>query len=208
MRRIAMGLGMWAAASLTVVPSVQAADSGRTKNRSGIEIGLFTADPGGSTLGLNYAFHVTNFLRLSAGVGAYNAVVGQSVGLAPYNWVLRPILWFFSNIFVYAFTRQSLNYDTFLNITPVPGSPTVFHAGGLAKVTVPGLKLSPAVGVGYDHWMSGADYNGQGATGNQIYYTAGLDLQTDSGFNLSAHWAFFPIMSNQNGPALNFGFFF
>ncbi len=190
-------------------PEASAADtSPRMKNRSGIELGLFTADPGGSTFGLNYGYHLFDFLRLSGGLGLYNASVGQGVALAPYNFVLRPIMWLFANIFYYAFTQRTLNFDTFLNVAPVPGSPTVWHLGALAKAVIPGLKLSPALGVGLDHWMSSADYNGRGPSGEQIYFTTGLDLQTESGFNLSAHWAWFPIMSNQNGFALNFGFFF
>lgn len=185
------------------------AQAGPSPKRLGVYASFLAGDPGPSTVGLNVGYYVFPFLRAHVGLGAYNPVATETLVRAPYEAVLRPVMFFFAWVFYKAFTQGNLVYANTLDLGPY-SSPSFFsltYGGGL-DLRVPHWRWSPLVGASLSGWAGPQSLHGQGTSGAVVGAKVGLDFVSQEGFTFAAGLNFFPTMSSATSAYANLGFYF
>ncbi|MGE4232546.1 MAG: hypothetical protein AB7F43_04375 [Bacteriovoracia bacterium] len=186
-----------AVASLFLICSVAfAMDDSRTKNRVGVLLSGNGA-PAPSPAGLELAINATSFLRFDAGFGAYTTE-GPNLLRGAGNLTIRPILYAFAWLFdaIGQFMSKG-KVPTHLKWSEyryqyLDSRKSLFTYGGGLKLFVPGWSLSPTVGANWAAYnVSGSPY-GIGTSGTHIYYSGGLDFQSEGGFHLGVGYNYCP----------------
>lgn len=127
--------------------------------------------PAPSAMGLNLGLNLTSFLRVSGGFGTYiksgdSLMKTYSLGLA--------------STFGYVLTLGQVRYSAIYDYLGgnSQGWESVLTRGAEATLLVPGLSLSPALGVGYASYLASDGAYGVLAAGSahHVYYNGGLDL--------------------------------
>lgn len=198
-------------ASIPIAPRAWA-ESARAKNKAGL-YASFHGDPAPSVLGGNYAYNLSDFLRLNAGVGGYHDWMGRNLGAGFANYVARPMLYGIVYSLVWLFTAGNvkLRYSKFANKVGEVGyhDTSLFTYGGGAKLLIPGMNLSPVIGAGFAGYASSGHPYGLENSGSALSFTGGLDWTDVSGFNVGAGYNYCPAVSNGGcGVYVNLGFFF
>ncbi|MEW6054977.1 MAG: hypothetical protein AB1540_00045 [Bdellovibrionota bacterium] len=187
------------------------ATSNRTKNRVGFYV-AGNGDPAVSAAGINAGLNLGDMFRLNAGIGGANSSFGDNIGKALYNGTVAPLGYFLSwivyQMFVNPFSRRAgPDYRDFRRRYD-PGQ-SIFTYGAGAKVFVPGLSFSPVAGIGFSRYSSKRHPYGLDDSGSHAYYSAGVDWQSSSGFNLGAGYNICPKLSDGAcGIYVNIGGFF
>lgn len=159
-------------------------------------------NPSPSAVGLGINYNLTSFLRLDAGIGGYSSWVNPgnwAIGI--YNYAILGAVWAISYAVVWVVTagNYKLSYGDFkddFGIGYLPNK-SIFSYGGGGTLVVPGWRFTPAVGFHYAGWSAHGKPFGLKDSGEHTYYSAGIDFQSQGGFNLQAGVNICPTNKNE-----------
>lgn len=205
---------------MTAFPSTLAfaANRARDTKRFGAYLSL-NGDPTPAGFGANAAYNLSSFLQLHAGVGGYSDWMGPNLGAGVWNYTGRPLLfglaysvvWFLTWIGQVMFGTKmvKLRYGEFADLKADYTHKQSFSFGTGATLLVPDWSLSPAAGVHYTRYMASGNPWGLSDSGNVVYYSLGLNWQTNSGLAFSGGVNICPSLSSAAcGGYGNIGYFF
>lgn len=192
--------------SLFTATSALSAESGRSKNRFGVYGSFISADPLPAPVGFNLGWNIFQFLRLNAGVGAYDAIVWNPfIGI--YNYTFAPIFWFMLEVMTLGLLETSVR--DFQASYFHAGEKQLFAYGGGGTLLVPGWNFSPAIGVGMSQVHTNVTYNGLKPGNHQLLYgIAGFDWTSQEGFHLGFGVHYQKKLESKIMPYINIGAFF
>lgn len=167
--------------------------------------------PQPSVLGLNLAWNVVSFARLTGGVGWYNSGLNPTNwGVGLYNTIIVPIFYAFSYLFYGAFTGKKLLFSKFKNRVGMDYLPSksVFTYGGDIRLMVPGLNTSPFAGVGYAFVDSKGHPWGVADKFQHTIISLGIDHTTPGGGTFAIGYGICKQIDNACGIFVNAGILF